>query len=184
MATYPTTPVTPIVGAPAYQVLGQSPHIQRFGVHHRSVVIKDIAIANHATLGALNAAWGPAGVLPEGSVMYQGTDGRWYLYGSTGGAAQAQTGGEPYLAILVDPYDTTYNGAGNPIVGQAYFSGCFIMSFLNLAVGTNFTTGVNSLETYLRQNDIIIEGTTQVQPGTPYPGLGYGVSIPREDAPV
>jgi len=181
---YPASPVTPVPGQPAYQVLGQSPHIQRFGVHRRSVVIKDITIANHATFGALNSAWGPAGVLPEGCVMYRGTDGKWYLYGSTGGAAQEQTGGEPFLSILIDAYDTTINGAGNPVVGQAYFSGCFIMSFIQLAVGTAYATGANSIDTFLRENDIIVEGTSQVQPGTPYPGLGYGVSLPRESAPV
>jgi hypothetical protein len=80
------TPVTPIPGAPAYQVLGQSPHIQRFGVFRRSVVIKDIAIANHTGLGNALTAWGP-GVVPEGSVMYKGTDGLWYMLGTTGGAA-------------------------------------------------------------------------------------------------
>jgi hypothetical protein len=184
MAVVPSTPVTPVPSQPSFQVLGQSPHIQRFGVWRRSVVIKDIKIGNHATLGSLNPAWGAAGILPEGSIMYLGTDGSWYLYGSTGGAAQAQTGGEPYLSILIDPYDTTMNGAGNPVVGQAYFSGCFIMSFLQVAVGTAYTTGANSLETFLRQNDIMVEGTSQVQPGTPYPGTGYGVSLPRESAPV
>jgi hypothetical protein len=183
MPLYPQTPVTPIPGMPNYQVLGQSPHIQRFGVNRRSVVIKDVAIANHATFTGLNPAWGPAGVLPEGSVIFKGTDNLWYLWGGSGGT-QAVSGGEPFLAITTDAYDTTINGAGNPVVGQAYFSGAFILSFLNVAVGVYFTTGVNSLETFLRQNDIIVEGTTQVQPGTPYPGTGYGVSIPREDAPV
>ena len=180
------TPVTPIPGAPAYQVLGQSPHIQRFGVFRRSVVIKDIAIANHSGLGNTLTAWG-VGVLPEGSVMYKGTDGNWYLWGTTGGAAQAlmSSGGAPQLAILIDPYDTTLNGAGNPVVGQAYFSGCFIMSFIQLALGVFYSDqGTASIGSFLRANDIIVEGTTQVQPGTPYPGTGYGVSIPREDAPV
>jgi hypothetical protein len=183
---YPQTPVTPIPAQPAYQVLGQSPHIQRFGTFRKSLVIKDVAIANHATLGNLNPAWGIAGVLPEGSVMYLGTDGYWYLYGSTGGAAQAlmSSGGAPQLSVLIDPYDTTINGTGNPVVGQAYYSGCFIMSFLVLAQGTYWTSGANSVASFLRANDIIVEGTTQVQPGTPYPGTGYGVSIPREDAPV
>jgi len=178
------TPVTPIPGQPAYQVLGQSPHIQRFGVFRRSVVIRDISIANHSGLGNALTAWGP-GVLPEGSVLYKGTDQKWYLYGTTGGPAQELVGGDAQLCITVDPYDTTFNGAGNPVVGQAYFSGCFILSFLQLALNTPYTnSGATSLEGQLRSNDIIVEGTTQVQAGTPYPGLGYGVSIPREDAPV
>jgi hypothetical protein len=183
---YPTTPVTPVPGPPAYQVLGQSPHIQRFGVLRRSVVIRDIAIANHSTLGNAPTAWG-TGVLPEGSVLYKGTDGNWYMWGTTGGAAQAleSSGGAPQLSVLIDPYDTTFNGAGNPVVGQAYFSGCFIMSFIQLALNTPWSNqGTGSIESFLRANDIIVEGTTQVQPGTPYPGTGYGVSIPREDAPV
>jgi hypothetical protein len=177
-------PVTPIPGPPAFQVLGQSPHIQRFGVFRRSVVIKDISIGNHVGLGNALTAWGP-GVLPEGSVLYKGVDQNWWLYGVTGGPAQETIGGDVQLCILIDPYDTNFNGAGNPVVGQAYFSGCFILSFLQLALNTSFTTaGSSNLSAMLRNCDIIVEGTTQVQPGTPYPGLGYGVSIPREDAPV
>jgi hypothetical protein len=183
---YPTNPVTPIPGQPAYQVLGQSPHIQRFGVHRRSIVIKDISIANHTGLGNMVTAWGPA-VVPEGAVMYKGTDSLWYLWGTTGGAAQAlmSSGGAPQLAVLIDPYDTNMNGAGNPVVGQAYFSGCFILSFIQLAAGVPWSgAGTGSIASFLRANDIEVEGTSQVQPGTPYPGLGYGYSIPREDAPV
>jgi hypothetical protein len=187
MAVSSTTPVTPIPGQPSYQVLGQSPHIQRFGVHRRSIVIKDIKIANHATLGNLNTAWGAAGVLPEGSIMQLSTDGNWYLYGASGAGAgtPALIGSTAQLCILIDPYDTAINGTGNPVVGQAYFSGCFIASFLWTANGVTWTDlGANSIVGILRANDIMVEGTTQVQPGTPYPGLGYGVSIPREDAPV
>jgi hypothetical protein len=178
------TPVTPIPGQPAYQVLGQSPRIQRFGVFRRSVVIKDIAIGNHTGLSNALTAWGPA-VVPEGSIMYKGTDQNWYLWGVGGPAAEASGGGVPQLCVLVDPYDTNFNGPGNSVVGQAYFSGCFILSFLQVALNTPFSmSGSNNLVQNLRTNDIIVEGTTQVQPGTPYPGTGYGVSIPMEDAPV
>jgi hypothetical protein len=179
-----TPTATPIPGRPAYQVLGQSPHIQRFGVFRKSIVIKDVAIANHTGLGNALTAWGP-GVLPEGSVLFKGTDQNWYLFGVTGGAAAEAMSGGNQLAVLVDPIDTNFNGAGNPVVGQAYFSGCFIASFLQVALNTPFSSaGSNNLVSTLRDNDIIVEGTSQVQPGTPYPGLGYGVSIPVEDAPV
>src|SRR5262245_7729681 len=141
MAVAPSAPVTPIPGQPSYQVLGQSPHIQRFGVFKKSIVIKDITIANHAALTNLNAAWGAAGVLPEGCIMQLSTDGKWYLYGAAGGGAgtPAQIGGISQLVVLVDPYDTAINGAGNPVVGQAYFSGCFIASFLWTATGVTWT---------------------------------------------
>jgi hypothetical protein len=181
--------VTPIPGPNPYAVLGNSPHIQRFGVHRRSLTIKDIPIANHSGLTNTPTAWG-TGVLPEGSVVAKKTDGNWYIWGvTTGGPTDAfislAAGGIPQLGLLIDPYDTTINGAGNPIMGQAYLSGCFILSFLQFAIGTVYSeSGAGSIAGFLRANDIIIEGTSQVQPGATYPGSGYGVSIPREDAPV
>jgi hypothetical protein len=181
---------TPIPGPVAYQVLGSSPHIQRFGVFRRSLVIKDIAIANHTGLTNTPTTWG-TGVLPEGAVMQKATDGNWYMYGVTLPTTSPVTvqaflsGAIPQMAILIDPYDTTINGAGAPIMGQAYFSGNFILSFLQFGTGTAYSeTGAGSIAALLRLNDITVEGTSQVQPGATYPGTGYGVSIPREDAPV
>lgn len=179
--------LTPIVGAPlAYQVLGTSPHLQRFGVHHRGVTIKNIAVANHTSPAVVNTptAFG-TGVLAEGSIMQKGNDGNWYIYGGTLPGAVAQqflslaAGGVPTLALLIDPIDTTFNGAGNPVTTGAYFSGDFILSFLQFAIGGTYNT---ALEGFLRLNDIFIEGTSQVTPGT-YPGT-YGVTIPPESAPV
>jgi len=190
--------LTPVPGAPAFQWLASSPRVERFGVHRRSVVIKDIAVANHSGLTNTPTLWG-TGVLAEGSVMSLGTDGNWYIYGvtlptTTPATTQAfltlAAGGVPQMCILIDPIDTTINGAGNPVMGQAYFSGDFLLSFLQFAVGTSFSaTGAGSIGGFMRANDLIIEGTTQVIPGT-YPGQyqtnppGYGYSIPREDAPV
>ena len=180
-------PLTPIPGPNPYAVLGTSPHNQRFGVHRMSVTIKDIAIDNHNGLTNTPTAWGP-GVLPEGSVMQRAINDRWYMYGVTLPSTTAAfmtlaAGGVPQLCVLIDPYDTTINGAGNPVMGQAYFSANLILSFIQLATGTPFSeTGAGSIAAFLRLNNIMIEGTSQVQPGA-YPGT-YGVSIPREDAPV
>jgi hypothetical protein len=181
--------VTPIPGPNPFQWLGSSPRNQRFGVFRKSVVIKDIAIANHSGLTNALTAWG-TGVLPEGSVVQKATDGNWYMYGVTLPTTSPTTvqaflsGTIPQMAVLVDPYDTTLNGSGNPIMGQAYFSACLILSFLQFGTGTAFAeTGAGSIAALMRLNDIIVEGTSQVQPGT-YPGTGYGLSIPREDAPV
>jgi hypothetical protein len=182
--------LTPIPGPNPYQVLASSPHIQRFGVFRRSVTIKDVAIANHSGLTNAVTAWG-TGVVPEGSVIQKATDGNWYMYGVTLPTTSPTTvqaflsGSIPQMAILIDPYDTTINGAGNPVMGQAYFSGCFILSFLQFGTGTSFSeVGAASIAGLLRLNDIEVEGTSQVQPGATYPGSGYGLSIPREDAPV
>jgi hypothetical protein len=180
---------TPIPGPSPYSVLGQSPRNQRFGVHRISITIKDIAIMNHTGLTNAPTAWG-TGVLPEGSVMQKCSDGYWYLYGvTTGGPTPSYlslaAGGVPQLSVLTDPYDTTINGAGNPIMGQAYFSGNFVLSFIQFATGTAYSeAGAGSIAGLLRLNNIMVEGTSQVQPGSTYPGTGYGVSIPREDAPV
>jgi hypothetical protein len=91
-------------------------------------------------------------------------------------------GGIPPLCVLVDPVDTTINSASNPVVTQAYFSGSFILSFLQVGGGL-VLSNLPLLLNYLRLNDINVEGTTQIIPGT-YPGTNYGQSIPRESAPV
>lgn len=178
--------VTPIPGPNAYASIGLSPRIQRFGVWRRSVTVKDIPVAAHAALTGTPVITGlTLGVLAAGTVMSQGSDGYWYAYGVTlpGGVNQAflslTAGGVPPLCLLVDPIDTTINTGTNPVMGAGYFSGDFILSFLQFAGATTFSTAVAS---FLRLNDIFVEGTVQVMPGT-YPGTspGYGPDVPRED---
>lgn len=181
-------PAPYIPGPPAYQSLASSPRIGRFGVHRRSVTIRDCPIANHTGLTNMITAYG-TNVLPEGSVIQKASDGNWYLYGVTLPTTTPATtqqfltlaaGGVPTLAILIDPVDTAFNGAGNPMMGAGYMSGDFVLAFLVFATGTTYNATIDG---FLKANDIFVEGSSQVLSGA-YPGTGYGASIPREDAPV
>lgn len=168
-----------------YQIFGPSPRTERFSVSlHMPVSIKDVALANHNTL-ALNTNV-PPNYLFEGSIVILGNDGNWYWVGVTlpGAVVPAYmtgvAGSNPsrQMGVLVDSYDTNFNGTGNPVNASIYISGAFMSNWLQLPTG--YSGGVAALWATgePRINNILIEGhglvTTQ----------GYGPVYPREAAPV
>jgi hypothetical protein len=173
---------TPVPYSAGYQVFGPSPRIQRFAVSlHVNVSIKDIVVGNHTTLtGASNT---PPNYLYEGSIMFLNSDGYWYWVGVTQPSGTTAyltgvSGSNPtrQLAVLVDSYDTNLNSTGNPVNGQAYYSGAFVLPWLNVAAGVS--GGVAGLQAELRVNNILVEGITAVTTQT------YGNVLPITAAPV
>jgi hypothetical protein len=175
---------TPVPYSAGYQVFGPSPRVQRFAVSlHVNVSIKDIVVGNHTTLtGASNS---PAGYLYEGSVMFLSTDGYWYWIGVTLPSGNPSyltgvSGSNPtrQLAVLIDSYDTNANNTGNPVNAQAYFTGAFVLPWLQVASGVSGGVTGGTLVAELRANGILIEGETAVTTQT------YGNVLPLSAAPV